>query len=40
MLDDIKIVYARSGATILQDAIGAAALVVMLTVGLYLPGLV
>lgn len=40
MLNDIKTVYSRSGATILQDAIGAAALVVMLAVGLYLPGLV
>ncbi len=39
MLDDIKTVYSRSGATILQDATGAAAIVVMLAVGLYLPGL-
>lgn len=39
MFEDIKIVYVRSGATILQDAIGAAALVIILTVGLYLPGL-
>jgi hypothetical protein len=39
MLDDIKTVYSRSGATILQDAAGAAAIVVMLAVGLYLPGL-
>ncbi len=39
MLAEIKTVYARSGATILQDAIGAAALVVMLAVGLYFPGL-
>ncbi len=39
MLRDIKTVYARSGATILQDAIGAAAIMVMLTVGLFLPGL-
>ena len=38
MLAEIKTVYARSGATILQDAIGAAALVVMLAVGLYFPG--
>ena len=38
MLAEIKTVYARSGATILQDAVGAAALVVMLTVGLYFPG--
>jgi len=40
MLNDIKNVYLRSGATILQDALGAAALVVMLAVGLYLPGMV
>lgn len=40
MLEDIKTVYVRSGATILQDAIGAAALMIMLAVGLYLPGLV
>ena len=40
MLNDIRTVYSRSGATILKDAIGAAALVVILTVGLYLPGLV
>ncbi len=39
MLNDIKTVYSRSGATILQDATGAAAIVVMLAVGLYLPGL-
>lgn len=39
MLNDIKTVYSRSGATILQDAMGAAALLVMLTVGLFLPGL-
>ena len=39
MLNDIKTVYSRSGATLLRDAIGAAAIVVMLAVGLYLPGL-
>ena len=39
MIDDIKTVYARSGATLLQDAIGAGALVIMLAVGLYFPGL-
>jgi len=38
MLADIKNVYTRSGATIVQDAAGAAALLVMLAVGLYLPG--
>lgn len=40
MLAEIKTVYARSGATIFQDAAGAAALVVMLAAGLYLPGLI
>ena len=39
MLNDIKTVYLRSGATILQDAMGAAALVIMLAAGLYLPGI-
>ncbi len=40
MLTEIKTIYARTGATIFQDAAGAVALVVMLTAGLYLPGLV
>ncbi len=39
MLAEIKIVYARSGATLIQDAAGAAALMVMLGVALYLPGM-
>lgn len=39
MIDDVKTAYARSSATLLQDALGAAALVVMLIVGLYLPAL-
>ncbi len=36
----IKSIASRSQATLLQDAAGAAALVVMLMVGLHLPGLV
>ncbi|MFB9232486.1 hypothetical protein ACFFUT_11895 [Pseudohalocynthiibacter aestuariivivens] len=40
MLDDIKTVIDRSSATLLQDAAGAASLVVMLFVGLYLPGFI
>lgn len=40
MLNDLKDVVNRSSATLLQDAAGAAALVVMLLVGLHLPGLV
>jgi len=39
MLAEIKTVYTRSGATIIQDAAGAAALLVMLVVGLFLPGI-
>jgi len=39
MLTDIKTVYRRSGETILQDALGAASLLVMLAVGLYLPSI-
>ncbi len=39
MLAEIKAVYQRSSETILQDAIGAAALLVMLTVALYLPAM-
>lgn len=39
MLNDIKTVYLRSGATILQDAMGAGALIIMLAAGLYFPGL-
>ncbi|MEX5728912.1 hypothetical protein Ga0609869_002265 [Rhodovulum iodosum] len=40
MLTELKTVIARSQATLLQDAAGAAALMVMLVVGLHLPGLV
>lgn len=40
MIDTIKTIATRSSATLLQDAAGAAALVVMLIVGLHLPGLV
>ena len=36
----LKAIAARSQDTLLQDAAGAAALVVMLVVGLHLPGLV
>ncbi len=38
MLAEIKTVYARSRETLLQDAAGAAALIVMLGAALYLPG--
>lgn len=37
MLSDIKAVVRRSQATLLQDAIGAAALGVMFIVALHLP---
>lgn len=40
MLSDMKEVLSRSSATLLQDAAGAAALVLMLVVGLTLPGLI
>ncbi|WP_267128386.1 hypothetical protein [Profundibacter amoris] len=39
MLAEIKTVYARSHATLLQDAAGAAALIIMLGAALYIPGL-
>jgi len=39
MLAEIKTVYSRSSQTILQDAIGAVALLLMLGVALYLPSL-
>ncbi len=38
MLTDIKTALTRSQETLLQDAAGAAALVVMLVVALHLPG--
>jgi len=37
MLTQIKTAFNRSQATILQDVAGAASLVVILMVGLYLP---
>ena len=40
MMNDIKSVISRSHDTLLQDAIGAASLMVILVGGLYLPGLV
>lgn len=39
-LRQIKIIAVRSQDTLLQDAIGAAALMVILVVGLYLPSFV
>lgn len=40
MAKDIKTAIVRSSGTIIADAIGAAALLVMLFVGLSLPGMV
>jgi len=40
MLSQIKTTLTDSHATLLQDAVGAAALTVMLIVGLHLPGLI
>ncbi|MDF0599532.1 hypothetical protein P1J78_02200 [Psychromarinibacter sp. C21-152] len=40
MMTELKEILSRSSATLLQDAAGAAALVLMLIVGLNLPGLV
>jgi len=40
MINDIKSIARRSGDTLLQDFAGAAALVVMLLVGLHMPGFV
>ncbi|MEO9778168.1 MAG: hypothetical protein ABJO75_25480 [Sedimentitalea sp.] len=39
MMSQIKTVFRRTQDTLLQDAIGAGALVVMLMVALHLPGL-
>lgn len=36
----VKAIAARSQGTLAQDAIGAAALIVMLVAGLHLPGIV
>lgn len=40
MLKTLKSIATRSQDTLLQDAVGAAALVVMLVVGLHLPSFV
>jgi len=40
MLKTLKTIATRSQDTLLQDAVGAAALVVMLVVGLHLPSFV
>ena len=40
MMIQIKTILHRQQATILQDAVGAAALAVILVVGLHLPGLI
>ncbi|WP_272945274.1 hypothetical protein [Actibacterium atlanticum] len=40
MLNDVKTVLRRSPATLLQDAVGAVALIVMLMASLHLPSLV
>ncbi|TDQ64682.1 hypothetical protein [Phaeovulum veldkampii] len=39
MAQDLKLALARSSATLVQDALGAASLMVMLIVGLHLPNL-
>jgi hypothetical protein len=39
MLNELKLVIERSSTTLLADFVGAAALVLMLIVGLHLPGL-
>lgn len=39
MLTQIKTALTRSADTLLQDAVGAASLVVMLVVALHLPGM-
>lgn len=40
MLNQIRNVYHRSQDTLVQDVLGAAALVVMLLVALHMPGLI
>lgn len=37
MLTDLKDILARNASTLVQDAVGAGALIVMLVVGLNLP---
>ena len=39
MINDIKNILARSDTSLAQDFVGAVALIVMLVVGLYLPGM-
>ena len=39
MLNDMKAVFERSPATVLQDALGVGSLFAMLFVGLSMPGL-
>ncbi len=39
MFTELKAIIDRSAPTLLGDAVGAAALVVLLMAGLYLPGL-
>ena len=39
MLTELKIILRRSQSTLLQDAMGAAALMVMMVVALHVPGL-
>lgn len=40
MLNEVKAVITRSGDTMIEDAIGAACLFVLLFAGLSLPGLI
>lgn len=40
MINDVKTAFHRSSSTILQDAAGATALIVILIVGLHLPNLI
>lgn len=40
MIEQIRNTFQHSPTTLLQDAVGAAALIVMLVVALHLPGLV
>ena len=39
MMNDLKNAITRSADTLMQDLAGAAALVLLLAIGLYLPGL-
>lgn len=39
-LSQIKVIATRSQQTLLQDAVGAVALIVMLVVGLHLPAII